>query len=157
MPSSRVDKERLKHLVSKMRKDWNLNEYKDFFSVAREQRRKHVFFVGPTNSGKSYRGFNELVLGESGAYLSPLRLLALEGQEEIEKRGKECSLLTGEEMEIKAGARFMASTIEMANLDKWIDCVLIDEVQIILDKNRGWAWSQAIVGIPAKKDDHDGK
>ncbi len=151
IPSYRVDKDRLKHLISKMRKDWDLNEYKDFFSVAREQRRKHLFFVGPTNSGKSYRGFNELVLGESGAYLSPLRLLALEGQEEIEKRGKECSLLTGEEMEIKAGARFVASTVEMANLDKWIDCVLIDEVQIILDKNRGWAWSQAIVGIPAKK------
>jgi ATP-dependent RNA helicase SUPV3L1/SUV3 len=149
--STRADKEKLKHLVSKMKKDWNLNEYKDFFSVAREQRRKHVFLVGPTNSGKSYRGFNELALSESGAYLSPLRLLALEGQEEIEKRGKECSLLTGEEMEIKPGTRFVASTIEMVNLDKWIDCVLIDEVQIILDKNRGWAWSQAIVGIPAKK------
>lgn len=151
IPSHRADKDRLKHLASKMRKDWDLNEYKDFFSVAREQRRKHLFFVGPTNSGKSYRGFNELVLSESGAYLSPLRLLALEGQEEIEKRGKECSLLTGEEMELKADARFVASTIEMANLDKWIDCVLIDEVQIILDKNRGWAWSQAIIGIPAKK------
>jgi ATP-dependent RNA helicase SUPV3L1/SUV3 len=147
----RADKERLKQLVSKMKKDWNLNEYKDFFSVAREQRRKYVFFVGPTNSGKSYRGFNELALSESGAYLSPLRLLALEGQEEIEKRGKECSLLTGEEMEIKPGARFVASTIEMTNLDTWIDCVLIDEVQMILDKNRGWAWSQAIIGIPAKK------
>ena len=150
-PSYRTDKDRLKDLVSKMRKDWNLNKYKDFFSVAREQRRKHLFFVGPTNSGKSYRGFNELVLGESGAYFSPLRLLALEGQEEIEKRGKKCSLLTGEEIELKADARFVASTIEMANLDKWIDCVLIDEVQIILDKNRGWAWSQAIIGIPAKK------
>ncbi len=151
MPSYRPDKDRLKHLISKMREDWDLNEYKDFFSVAREHRRKHILFVGPTNSGKSYRGFNELVLGESGAYLSPLRLLALEGQDEIEKRGKECSLLTGEEMEIKAGARFVASTIEMANLSEWIDCVLIDEVQIILDKNRGWAWSQAIVGIPARK------
>lgn len=151
IPSYRPDKDRLKHLISKMGNNWDLNEYKDFFSVAREKRRKHVFFVGPTNSGKSYRGFNELVLGESGAYLSPLRLLALEGQDEIEKRGKACSLLTGEEMEIKAGARFVASTIEMANLSEWIDCVLIDEVQIILDSSRGWAWSQAIVGIPAKK------
>ena len=74
-------------------------------------------------------------MGQSGVYLSPLRLLALEGQEEIEKRGKTCSLLTGEEMEIKDGATFVASTIEMANLDKWIDCALIDEVQLILDKN----------------------
>jgi hypothetical protein len=47
MPRSRADKDKFSHLVSKMRKDWDLNEYKDFFSVAREQRRKHVFFVGP--------------------------------------------------------------------------------------------------------------
>jgi ATP-dependent RNA helicase SUPV3L1/SUV3 len=45
----------------------------------------------------------------------------------------------------------VASTVEMANLDKPIDCVMVDEVQLILDKNRGWAWSQALVGIPAKK------
>jgi ATP-dependent RNA helicase SUPV3L1/SUV3 len=149
--SEKSAKDKLKKLVSQLRKDWDLNEYKDFFPAARETKRKHVFFVGPTNSGKSYRGFNELVLGSSGVYLAPLRLLALEGQEEIEKRGKECSLLTGEEIEIKEGASFIASTVEMANLDKWIDCALIDEVQLILDKNRGWAWSQAIVGIPAKK------
>jgi hypothetical protein len=62
MPSYRQDTDMLKHLISKMRKEWDLNEYKDFFSVAREQRRKHVLFVGPTNSGKSYRGFNESTL-----------------------------------------------------------------------------------------------
>jgi ATP-dependent RNA helicase SUPV3L1/SUV3 len=148
--SEKFAKDRLKQLVSKLRKDWDLNEYKEFFPAAREIRRKHIFFVGPTNSGKSYRGFNELALGFSGVYLAPLRLLALEGQEEIEKRGKECSLLTGEEVEIKEDATFVASTVEMANLDRPIDCALIDEVQLILDKNRGWAWSQAIVGIPAK-------
>lgn len=144
-------KNRLKELVGKLRKNWDLNEYKDFFPAAREMKRKHTFFVGPTNSGKSYRGFNELALGNSGVYLAPLRLLALEGQEEVEKRGKDCSLLTGEEIEIKDGATFVASTIEMANLERQIDCALIDEVQLILDKNRGWAWSQAVVGIPAKR------
>ncbi len=144
-------KSRLKELVGKLRKDWDLNEYKEFFPAAREMKRKHTFFVGPTNSGKTYRGFNELALGHSGAYLAPLRLLALEGQEEIEKRGKECSLLTGEEIEIKESATFVASTIEMANLEKQIDCALIDEVQLLLDKNRGWAWSQALVGIPAQR------
>lgn len=144
-------KVRFKELVKRLKKDWDLNEYKEFFPLAREMKRKHTFFVGPTNSGKSYRGFNELVLGNSGVYLAPLRLLALEGQEEVEKRGKECSLLTGEEMELKEGAQFTASTIEMGNLEKPLDCALIDEVQMILDRNRGWAWSQAIVGIPSKK------
>ena len=144
-------KEKLNELVRKLRKDWDLNEYRDFFQTAREMKRKHVFFVGPTNSGKSYRGFNELVAGNSGVYLAPLRLLALEGQEEVEKRGRSCSLLTGEEIDIREGANFIASTVEMTNLDRPIDCALIDEVQMVLDPNRGWAWSQAIVGIPAKK------
>jgi ATP-dependent RNA helicase SUPV3L1/SUV3 len=144
-------RDKLKQLVRKLRKDWDLNEYKDFFPAAREMNRKHIFLVGPTNSGKSYRGFNELATGSSGVYLAPLRLLALEGQEEVEKRGKECSLLTGEEMELKEGASFVASTIEMANLEKPIDCALVDEVQLILDRNRGWAWTQAIVGIPAQR------
>ncbi|MEO5968749.1 MAG: helicase-related protein [Bdellovibrionia bacterium] len=146
----KLAKARLKELVGKLRKDWDLNEYKEFFPLARDMKRKHIFFVGPTNSGKSYRGFNELATASSGIYLAPLRLLALEGQEEIEKRGKECSLLTGEEIDMKEGAQFMASTIEMANLDRQIDCALIDEVQLLLDQNRGWAWSQALVGIPAK-------
>ena len=141
---------KIRNLARKLRKDWDLSEYKEFFPVAREMKRRHVFFMGPTNSGKSYRGFNFLTEGHSGVYLAPLRLLALEGQEEIEKRGKACSLLTGEEMELKPEARFVASTIEMANLDRPIDCALIDEIQLILDQNRGWAWAQALIGIPAQ-------
>lgn len=45
--SYRADKDRLKHLFSKMRKDWNVNECKDLFFVAHEQRRKHVFLSVP--------------------------------------------------------------------------------------------------------------
>ncbi len=148
--SAPKDNGKIKDLARKLRKDWDLTEYKEFFPVAREMKRRHVFFMGPTNSGKSYRGFNYLTEGDSGVYLAPLRLLALEGQEEIEKRGKACSLLTGEEMELKPEARFVASTIEMANLDRPIDGALIDEIQLILDQNRGWAWAQALIGIPAR-------
>jgi ATP-dependent RNA helicase SUPV3L1/SUV3 len=43
--------------------------------------------------------------GRSGAYLAPLRLLALEGQEEIEKRGRTASFITGEERDIREDAR----------------------------------------------------
>jgi ATP-dependent RNA helicase SUPV3L1/SUV3 len=106
-----VSHSKFKDLVKRLRKDWDLREYKEFFPIARELKRKHTFFVGPTNSGKSYQGFNVLASCQSGAYLAPLRLLALEGQEETEKRGKCCSLLTGEEMDLKPGAHFVASTI----------------------------------------------
>jgi ATP-dependent RNA helicase SUPV3L1/SUV3 len=146
----KIAKDRLKTVMSRLKKDWDLSQYKDFFPEARAMKRKHTFFVGPTNSGKSYRGFNELAQCETGLYLSPLRLLALEGQEELEKRGKLCSLLTGEEMELKESALFTASTIEMADLDTPVDCVLVDEVQMILDENRGWAWTQALVGMRSK-------
>ncbi len=153
-PFSRAQKEsrqKLKSIVKQLNRDWDLSEYKTFFPVARELKRKHLFFAGPTNSGKSYRGFNELAQFESGTYLAPLRMLALEGQEEIEKRGKVCSLLTGEESDFKESAQFVASTTEMAQFEKEVDCALIDEVQLILDKGRGWAWTQVIVGMPAKK------
>lgn len=142
---------RIQILAKRLRKDWDLNEYKDFFIAAREMKRTHLFFAGPTNSGKSYRGFNELAQCQSGSYLAPLRLLALEGQEELEKRSKPCSLLTGEEMDLREGASFIASTIEMADLDTPIECALVDEVQLLLDPNRGWAWTQALVGLPAQK------
>jgi ATP-dependent RNA helicase SUPV3L1/SUV3 len=84
-----------------------------------------------------------------GVYLAPLRLLALEGQEEIEKRAKTALSSPVKKLIFTKGLYFSASTIEMANLDRPIDCALIDEVQLLLDKNRGWAWSQALVGIPA--------
>jgi ATP-dependent RNA helicase SUPV3L1/SUV3 len=147
----KTQKDRLKKITSQLKKNWDLSQYKDFFPEARAMKRKHVFFVGPTNSGKSYRGFNELALGNNGLYLSPLRLLALEGQEELEKRGKLCSLLTGEEIDYKEEAQFTSSTIEMADLDNAWDCILVDEVQMIHDELRGWAWTQALVGMQAKK------
>ncbi len=108
------------------------------------------FFAGPTNSGKTYHALNELAEGESGMYLAPLRLLALEGQEELGKRRVEASFVTGEERDIREGARFVASTIEMANLQESVECAVIDEIQLLADPARGWAWAQALIGVPAR-------
>lgn len=125
-------------------------DYKESFPLARKMKRKFKFFMGETNSGKTYQAFNELVKAKSGLYLSPLRLLALEGQEEIEKRGHKCSMLTGEESDIKDGATFKSSTIEMLNIHEYVESVVIDEIQMIKDPNRGWAWVQAMVGCAAE-------
>jgi ATP-dependent RNA helicase SUPV3L1/SUV3 len=107
--------------------------------------------VGPTNSGKTYHALNTLAEGASGVYLAPLRLLALEGQEELEKRGRPTTFLTGEERDIREGATFWSSTIEMLNFDRVVDTVVVDEVQLLADTERGWAWSAAVVGAPAKQ------
>jgi hypothetical protein len=132
-------------------RDVRLASYKDFFKTARGLgKRKLTLFVGPTNSGKTYQALNEMAKHESGVYLAPLRLLALEGQEELAKRGKPASILTGEERGIVPGSQFTASTIEMVNLQKIVNCALIDEVQNLADEDRGWAWTQALVGAPAR-------
>jgi ATP-dependent RNA helicase SUPV3L1/SUV3 len=78
-----------------------------------------------------------------------LRLLALEGQEEIERRGKLCSLITGDERDLKLDAEFRAQTIESLNYDDEVDAILIDEVQMLVDQNRGEHWVSALIGAPA--------
>lgn len=125
-------------------------DYKESFPLARQHKRKIKFFMGETNSGKTYNAFNELVKAKSGIYLSPLRLLALEGQDEIEKRGKACSMLTGEERDIKPDANFKSCTIEMLDPTEFVESIVIDEIQMLKDPNRGWAWVQALVGSPAE-------
>jgi hypothetical protein len=142
-----AERERVRALVEQR----GLIAYRDYFPLARSLRRELVLFTGPTNSGKTWRALNELAAARSGAYLAPLRLLALEGQEEIEKRGRIASYLTGEERDIRPDADFIASTIEMMNTEIEVDVVVIDEVQLLSDVDRGWAWCQAVVGAPAKR------
>ncbi|WP_431860262.1 helicase-related protein [Azospirillum sp.] len=126
-----------------------LGVYLDSFAAARAMVRKLRLFVGPTNSGKTHAAMDRLAAAESGCYLAPLRLLALEGQEALETRGRACSLVTGEERDVRPGAGFVSSTIEMVNTARvWGACV-IDEIQMIGDPDRGWAWTQAVAGVAA--------
>src|SRR5690606_8751593 len=80
-------------------------------------------------------------------YLSPLRLMALENQERIEAMGVPCSLVTGEEEIIREGATHFCCTVEeFARFrDQHWDVVVIDEVQMMADDQRGWAWVDALV------------
>lgn len=139
-----------KEIVRSAIHDRQLLVYKDLFPRARELGRRLTFFCGPTNSGKTWHALNRLAEAGSGAYLAPLRLLALEGQEELGKRGVLASFLTGEERDLREGARFVASTIEMLNPEAVHDAVVIDEIQMLGDRDRGWAWTQALIGAAAR-------
>jgi ATP-dependent RNA helicase SUPV3L1/SUV3 len=125
--------------------------YPDSFAPARKLQRKVTLFVGPPNSGKTYQAFERLAQAESGAYLAPLRLLALEGRDRLVGRGVACSLRTGEESVPMEGAHVISSTIEMVNTRDTIEVAVIDEAQMIFDPSRGWAWTQAIVAVPAEE------
>jgi ATP-dependent RNA helicase SUPV3L1/SUV3 len=125
--------------------------YPDTFQKARHLQRSVTLYVGPPNSGKTHAAFERLAQALDGAYLAPLRLLALEGRDRLVARGVPTSLLTGEENVPADGARVVSSTIEMVGTNTPIDVAVIDEAQMIFDPSRGWAWTQAIVAVPANE------
>ena len=127
-----------------------IRDFKNLFPLARELRRKLILHIGPTNSGKTYQAMKALEKADTGYYLAPLRLLALEGYESLKKDGIDASLITGEEQLLHEDATHISSTIEMLNFEMDVDVCVIDEVQMIDDRDRGWAWANAIIGAPAK-------
>lgn len=123
----------------------------ELYPLARDMERHFILHVGPTNSGKTYDAMQELMKAESGVYLAPLRLLALEGQEKVLAAGVPCSMTTGEEEDIHEDAKHLCSTIEKLPLNTYYEVAIIDEAQMIDDPDRGWAWTQAILGVQADR------
>jgi len=123
----------------------------DFYPAARKMRRELILVAGPTNSGKTHDALERLKKAETGTYLGPLRLLALEVRDRLSATGLPVSLETGELVERVPGARHIAATIEMVRLDTPVDVAVIDEVQMLSDPQRGFAWLQAIIGVPARE------
>lgn len=141
-------------LIKKQRQELfarTIRDFKNLFPMAREMRRKLTLHIGPTNSGKTYTAMQKLESADTGYYLAPLRLLALEGYEGLKAKGIESSLITGEEQILDDDATHISSTIEMMNYEVDVDVCVIDEVQMIDDRDRGWAWANAIIGAPAKE------
>ncbi|MCK5883389.1 MAG: hypothetical protein KAG61_06855 [Bacteriovoracaceae bacterium] len=118
-------------------------------STARKMNRKIIYHMGPTNSGKTYHAINALCEAKNGCYLAPLRLLAGELYDTMNSKGAKTTLLTGEEVIEVEDATHYSSTIEMARFQEYFDCCVIDEIQMITDSQRGWAWTRALVNINA--------
>ena len=140
------EKRRKEELLAK-----TIRDFKNLFPLARLLKREIIFHVGPTNSGKTYEALQELKKANTGYYLAPLRLLALEGYENLKAEGIGVSLITGEEEIIDEESTHISSTIEMMNGSVDVDVCVIDEIQMINDRDRGWAWANALIGAPAKK------
>ncbi len=124
---------------------------KDEYPMARMMERRFIIHVGGTNTGKTYQSLNRLAQAESGVYLAPLRLLALEVQESMLARGVNCSMLTGEEEDIRLGATHIASTVEKLDPHRTYEVAVVDECQMIADSARGFAWTRAILGCCASE------
>ncbi len=122
---------------------------KDEYPEARAMQRHFTLHIGGTNTGKTYAGFQRLREAETGVYLAPLRLLALEAQETMLDAGIDCSLTTGEEEDLREGDTHVAATAEKLDLKARYQVAVIDECQMISDAQRGYAWTRAILGVLA--------
>lgn len=129
-----------------------LREYLGQFwlhAEARRMNRRVIYHMGPTNSGKTYHAIEALCQAKKGCYLAPLRLLASELFDTMNSKGVRTTLLTGEEVIELPDSTHFSSTIEMAKLQTKFDCCVIDEIQMLTDPQRGWAWTRALVNIQA--------
>ncbi|HEY5801380.1 MAG TPA: helicase-related protein [Burkholderiaceae bacterium] len=150
-----VERQQEEHHALLTRESINLAEYPQSFEVASRMGRRFIALLGPTNSGKTHQAMEALVKAETGVYLAPLRLLALENYERLQAarpHGKELkvNLVTGEERRLVEDATHVASTVEMLDTRRQVDVAVIDEVQMLADRDRGAAWTAAICGAPAK-------
>ncbi len=158
---SKILKREFKSLVKAVlalkRKDISANILQKYLgqfwlhSPARRMNRRVIYHMGPTNSGKTYHAVESLCKAERGCYLAPLRLLAAELYDTMNAKGAKTSLLTGEEVIEVEGATHYSSTIEMAKFTEEFDSCVIDEIQMMNDSQRGWAWTRALVGIASKE------
>jgi len=155
--------QRLEHAIERQqeqihaertRESINLAEYPASFELARRLPRRFIAVLGPTNSGKTHEAMEALAKAKTGVYLAPLRLLALENYERLaatERNGEpiKVSLVTGEERRIVEDATHVASTVEMLDTTTRVDVAVIDEIQMLGDRDRGAAWTAAVCGAPA--------
>ncbi|KAL1511089.1 hypothetical protein AB1Y20_005911 [Prymnesium parvum] len=118
----------------------------DAYPVARALRRTIHAHLGPTNSGKTHAALAALSSARTGVYLGPLRLLA---HEVAARLGVPCDVRTGHGVTRADGARHAACTVEMACLATRVDVAVLDEVQLLAHPERGWAWTRALLGLPA--------
>ncbi|KAL9191173.1 hypothetical protein ACHAXT_000879 [Thalassiosira profunda] len=123
----------------------------EWYPRARLDKRKVIFHGGPTNSGKTYAALQRLKQAERGMYLAPLRLLAAETYETLTHEGVYCSLRTGQEKRDVPFSTHRSSTVELADLDADYDVVVLDEIQMLGDEFRGFAWTRALLGVRCKE------
>lgn len=125
----------------------------EWYPLTRQMRRTIHLHVGPTNSGKTYHALRRLEKAQSGVYAGPLRLLAHEVYTRLNARGKACHLVTGDERQYAEGddVTMSSCTVEMVPINTPFDVAVIDEIQMIGNEQRGWAWTQAVLGIRAKE------
>ncbi len=109
--------------------------------------------LGPTNTGKTYQAIETMLSFDSGMIGFPLRLLAREVYDKVIKKvnPKKVALITGEEKIIPSEAKYFLCTVESMPIDKNLDFVGIDEIQMCSDQERGHIFTNRLLNLRGEK------
>jgi ATP-dependent RNA helicase SUPV3L1/SUV3 len=103
--------------------------------------------LGPTNTGKTHLALTRLLGHASGIIGFPLRLLARENYERMvaAKGVRQVALITGEEKIVPPGARYFSCTVEAMPLDRGVEFLAVDEIQLCADPDRGHVFTDRLL------------
>ncbi len=103
--------------------------------------------LGPTNTGKTHLAIERMLARQSGMIGFPLRLLARENYDRVvrAKGASQVALITGEEKIVPPRARYFLCTIEAMPLERAVDFLAIDEVQLAADLERGHVFTDRLL------------
>ncbi len=103
--------------------------------------------LGPTNTGKTFLAIERMLAHSSGMIGFPLRLLARENYDRaVRLRGAhQVALITGEEKIIPAQARYFFCTVESMPLDRQVEFLAVDEIQLCGDPERGHIFTDRLL------------
>ena len=109
--------------------------------------------LGPTNTGKTHLAIETMLSFESGMIGFPLRLLAREVYDKVIKKTgiDKVALITGEEKIIPITAKYFLCTVESMPIDKELDFVGVDEIQMCADHERGHIFTDRLLNMRGNK------
>ena len=117
------------------------------------RKNKITAVLGPTNTGKTHLAIETMLSFESGMIGFPLRLLAREVYEKVIKKISldKVALITGEEKIIPPDAKYFLCTVESMPIDKQLDFVGVDEIQMCADHERGHIFTDRLLNMRGEK------
>ncbi|MGE3143715.1 MAG: helicase-related protein [Hyphomonadaceae bacterium] len=103
--------------------------------------------LGPTNTGKTHLAIERMLAHRSGMIGLPLRLLAREVYDKAvaAKGAGAVALITGEEKIAPESARYFVATVEAMPLDRAVEFLAVDEIQLARDPDRGHIFTDRLM------------
>jgi ATP-dependent RNA helicase SUPV3L1/SUV3 len=103
--------------------------------------------LGPTNTGKTHLAIERMLGHRTGMIGFPLRLLARENYDRVVglKGARAVALITGEEKIVPPNPAYFICTVESMPLDRPVDFLAVDEIQLCGDAERGHVFTHRLL------------